>query len=41
MKKLVSILLTFLLLASGVAFARGKEIAVAARDKTPGALISG
>ena len=41
MKKLVIILLTFLVLASGVAFARGKEIAVAASDKTPGASISG
>ncbi len=36
MKSLISIFLAFLFLASGVAFARGKEeIAVAARDKVP------
>ena len=36
MKNLISIFLAFLFLASGVAFARGKEeIAVAARGKVP------
>jgi len=40
MKKALFILLTFLVLAWGVAFASGKEIAIAAKGKTPGALVS-
>lgn len=40
MKKLVSILLTFLFLASGVAFAREKEVAVAAKGNSPAAMVS-
>jgi predicted Fe-Mo cluster-binding NifX family protein len=41
MKKLISIMLTILFMASSVAFAGEKEkIAVAANDKTPAALVS-